>query len=221
MSWKLLSAVLILASMLPAVQAFAVVIDDFEDGAFQIVAFGVGEEEVQLGLDPAHVVGGSRTVQLSSGLNADPIAASIVLSAGDDGLVFRSGNNGLMQDGVQIYWDFSAGTLTGSSLRVELDVAFSAPANLIVVFESSSGAVTIHNGYPSISGTIVFPFVTPSISPDQITRMSLVLTEAVPLLSFYEIREVRVSAPEPGATFLIAAAAAFLLLARFRRDADG
>ncbi len=207
--------------------AGAAVIDDFEDGAFAITASGVGGEVVQSGLDPTHVVGGARTVELTNGINSDPIAAFLTLSAGDDALVFRSGDNGLHFDAVQISWDLPAGTLLtnplNSSAPLVVEIEITPPfgtlePGVVNLFFESSGGLTLHGNsrLPSLpSGTIVI-FVASAVPVDQLTRMSLVFSEFEPFTHDYAFHEVRVSvfAPKPDEALLFAAAAVLLSATR-------
>lgn len=221
--------ILALIGVLEAGSAWALVIDNFEDGAFGPDSITTGVLQVnQTGIDPSNTIGGVRGVDifLNSGTQA---TAELAVNGGDDAIVFTlqpdatSSSNAL--------FDLEYGTRIGIPPGAALDADLTADgANRfeILVSAFSGGTGSISFALPGATqafnlqltgpGTYVFPFADFAGTPDLTdvdflnVRFSLNAFEGNTQVVIQDFRTV----PESRSVLLLALAASLWAASRAR-----
>jgi len=173
-----------IAALAQPLRASALVIDDFEQGAFSVLdtTTGVGGfSDFQTGLSPASVIGGTRLV---SGFHdtGTQTSANLTLSASDDSVLFSQDTNGptaITWDGVPdifnagtnglLFADFSA---NGNRFAVDVTSLTGSFFLAIQVFDADSLDTSVQ--LVSAAGVVQIPFsLFPGIDFSDVRSMQM------------------------------------------------
>jgi hypothetical protein len=126
-----LSVVFVLSILYSPTDALAVVIDDFEVGSITVARLGATfVEETQTGLDPTHVLGGSRFIQVGRG---DSVPQTLTVKADESLMTLETGNT-------FGYFDLGYGS---DSDPLNLNLLAAQLSSFVVDFTSSSTSLPL------------------------------------------------------------------------------
>lgn len=155
--------------------AAAITVDNFEEGAFDLIATSLAQvSDTQSGLSTGNVIGGERQVFLGGATPTLPATATLTLSPGDDAVVLS--REGLDANIRFTYSGLPSVDLTdgGASDRFVVEFPEAIPGIVQLQVNDESGGTDVRLFPLSQAGAFEIPFTDlPGADPSRATYVSL------------------------------------------------